>query len=502
MFGKAKTDQWEVAYRELIAEFEAKERDWSALEDSLRRAAAQLGIAAMGQGETLDDALAPVMQFVRTGVGNLDSGLAHLGETLKRAETMRLRSTRTDFVREETPRSTPPAPSQAKATADPEPCVTQPGENSALADQAGPARADPTPEPHGQTTKTRLQHIDLAVIVDALTSRLAKIREFEDLAAQFRQRSRSAEDTDWSATLNALADGIAQVISSLNAERSELELFLETVTTQLSQFEQWTQWHLSDAKLRQQDSSDLEAAVSEHMQGIHEEMEQSFDLGDLKQKVQRRLQSVADRFRSFRENEAKRFDESEQRNRELADEVGRLQKKTAVLSEICGNQKNRLMYDSLTRVHSRYAYEQRLLEEYQRWRRNAGPLAYTLWDIDKFKSVNDTYGHDAGDRLLRRIGRIIQDHKRGEDFVARIGGEEFALLLPQTDARTALVLADRLREVIASTPFHYRGSPERVTISCGVTEFREGDTPAGVYKRADEALYAAKRHGRNRCVEI
>jgi len=123
-----------------------------------------------------------------------------------------------------------------------------------------------------------------------------------------------------------------------------------------------------------------------------------------------------------------------------------------------------------------------------------------LWDIDKFKSINDTYGHDAGDRLLRRIGRIINKHKRAEDFIARIGGEEFALLLPATDADSALVIADRLREAIADTPFHYRGSPETVTISCGITEFRDGDTPLSIYQRADKALYEAKNSGRNLCI--
>jgi diguanylate cyclase len=510
MFGKPKTDQWELAYRELIMEFEAKEREWSKLEDGLRRAAAQLGIAAMGQSDALDDALAPIVQFARTGTGtgtgtgSIDADLARLGDTLKRAEVAQTKHPGVDVRRE--PRQAPSTAASARPT---QATTTEPliAEDLEAEVQAPAASADAQAstaaaiEAPAHAAGTPLQHVDIAVIVDALTARLAKIREFEDLAAQFAQRSRDLNEGDWSTTLNGLADGIAQVIGSLNAERQELESFLETVKSQLAQFEKWTNWHLSDAKLRQQDSHELEAAVSQHMQGIHDEMEKSADLGDLKSAVQRRLQSVADRFRAFRESEAKRYDQSEQRNRELADEVGRLQEKTEVLSKICGSQQDRLMYDALTRVHSRYAYEQRLVEEYRRWRRNGGPLAYALWDIDKFKSINDTYGHDAGDRLLRRIGRIIQAHKRGEDFLARIGGEEFALLLPQTDAHTAMGLADRLREVIASTPFHYRGSPEHITLSCGVTEFREGDTPITVYKRADEALYEAKRSGRNRCVE-
>ncbi len=158
------------------------------------------------------------------------------------------------------------------------------------------------------------------------------------------------------------------------------------------------------------------------------------------------------------------------------------------------------MFDALTKLHSRYAYEERVQQEFERWQNEDSPLVYTLWDVDKFKSINDEYGHDAGDRLLRRIGLIMNKHRRCEDFIARIGGEEFVLLLPGSTLEQAIGIADRLREAVASTPFNYRGKRRSVTISCGITEFRPGDTPLIVYKRADQALYEAKNGGRNRCI--
>ena len=91
-------------------------------------------------------------------------------------------------------------------------------------------------------------------------------------------------------------------------------------------------------------------------------------------------------------------------------------------------------------------------------------------------------------------------HKRTEDFLARIGGEEFVLLLPMTTLDAGLVVANKLRVEIEETAFRHKGQPERITISCGLTEFRPGDTPVAVYARADEALYKAKEQGRNRCV--
>jgi diguanylate cyclase len=157
------------------------------------------------------------------------------------------------------------------------------------------------------------------------------------------------------------------------------------------------------------------------------------------------------------------------------------------------------MLDSLTGVHSRYAYEQRLEEEFQRWQRHAQPLTFSVWDIDFFKRVNDTYGHDVGDRMLRGVADLLGRKKRTEDFLARIGGEEFVLLLPMTTLEAAVGVADKLRSAIETTTFIHHGKPVPVTISCGLTEFREGDLPATVYERADRALYQAKNGGRNRC---
>ena len=158
------------------------------------------------------------------------------------------------------------------------------------------------------------------------------------------------------------------------------------------------------------------------------------------------------------------------------------------------------MTDSLTGAHSRYAYERRIAEEFQRWQRHSQPLSFSIWDIDLFKGVNDSYGHEAGDRLLRGVADLLGRNKRGEDFLARIGGEEFVLLLPMTPLDAAQAVAEKLRAVIETAAFRHHGEPVKVTISSGLTEFRAGDTPTAVYERADRALYQAKQQGRNRCI--
>ena len=104
---------------------------------------------------------------------------------------------------------------------------------------------------------------------------------------------------------------------------------------------------------------------------------------------------------------------------------------------------------------------QRINEEHQRWQRHSQPLTYTIWDIDLFKRINDQYGHEAGDRLLRAVAEILNRDKRAEDFLARIGGEEFVLLLPMTTLEAGLIVANKLRVAIEEAPFRHKRQPER-----------------------------------------
>jgi diguanylate cyclase len=236
------------------------------------------------------------------------------------------------------------------------------------------------------------------------------------------------------------------------------------------------------------------------MHGLHQEVESSPDLVSLKVKVQVRLDNVAEQLLEFRRREEHRHAEDEERTQELRKEVLQLKGRTDELIEVCADQESRLMIDSLTGAHSRYAYERRLAEEFQRWQRHSQPLAFSMWDIDFFKRVNDTCGHEAGDKLLHAVADLMDRHKRTEDFLARVGGEEFVLLLPMTSLDAATVVTDKLRRAIEKAAFRHHGEPVQVTISCGLTEFRSGDTPTSVYERADRALYQAKEQGRNRCV--
>lgn len=153
--------------------------------------------------------------------------------------------------------------------------------------------------------------------------------------------------------------------------------------------------------------------------------------------------------------------------------------------------------DALTGIPNRGAFDRRLDEEVLRAQRYGNPLSLVVLDVDRFKDYNDSFGHAAGDKVLKAVAGMLQGISRTSDFVARFGGEEFTAILPGTSLHGAAIMSERFRRGIADADWDGR----QVTISVGVAELADSDTPQSLLKRADEALYAAKSRGRNRVAE-
>jgi diguanylate cyclase (GGDEF)-like protein len=161
--------------------------------------------------------------------------------------------------------------------------------------------------------------------------------------------------------------------------------------------------------------------------------------------------------------------------------------------------KARADHDGLTRISNRHHFDVRLREEMKRHQRHQDELSLMMLDLDYFKSINDTYGHLAGDMVLREVGKILQKTLRESDFPARYGGEEFVVILPQTREDQAWLLAERLRGVIGQTTFRFQRKRFRVTASIGIAGVKPGALarPESLIHKADQALYLAKTSGRN-----
>jgi diguanylate cyclase (GGDEF)-like protein len=191
-------------------------------------------------------------------------------------------------------------------------------------------------------------------------------------------------------------------------------------------------------------------------------------------------------------------EEVQKRTQELNQALTQLETANAILDEISHT-------DSLTQIANRRAFDIHLAIEYKGACRDNSPLALVLIDIDHFKVFNDTHGHQAGDKVLQEVASILAEHAtRPGDKVFRYGGEEFAVLLRNTDLAGARVVAERMRTSIEENPIHLHGQMHAVTISGGIAVFAPGEntmlsmSDEDLVLQADKCLYHAKASGRNR----
>lgn len=183
----------------------------------------------------------------------------------------------------------------------------------------------------------------------------------------------------------------------------------------------------------------------------------------------------------------------EDRLHAVREQVDQVQAHVATLESALADANQMALTDPLTGLGNRRALDVRVKQLAQ----SAGSTGVLAVDIDHFKRVNDTYGHDAGDLMIRRLAEVMRRAVRGDDGVYRVGGEEFAVVLPGSDEATARAVAERIRERFAVATVHHEGRDLTCTVSIGVAVWNANVTFKEVRKRADEALYAAKHGGRD-----
>ncbi len=226
-------------------------------------------------------------------------------------------------------------------------------------------------------------------------------------------------------------------------------------------------------------------------------------LEELRQVVLAKISSIKKALETKRKQEEVINRELDRRFRRLQrdlvhinQEIHRVQSRERLLEQ-------QVLIDPLTGALNRRAYEQRIQEEWQRFKRYGHVFSLIVLDLDHFKKINDEYGHSAGDLVLKEVVRRIKKNVRESDLVFRYGGEEFVVLLPGTELKGAIEVGSKIRSLIHNTKFLYKGNVIKLTISAGVTQTFDTDgDPLDVFDRADMALYQAKASGRNKVISI
>jgi diguanylate cyclase len=338
------------------------------------------------------------------------------------------------------------------------------------------------------------------VLMDLL-ERLSLPTDLSKKATKIRHQIETGiDDAQLPAIINDIADIISTLGSQVVTDKHDYEEFLKSLTSRLNELDQHIRTTITEDASAFEKRKVMGQAVDEQVLGIRNEVEDADDLDILKSTVSDRLDFLNQHFENYRRSDLQRFTQSQQQIKELNSRLQAMEQESVELRESAERSRDLALKDALTGIWNRQALNEDLEKEYIRWQRYQKPLSLVVWDIDLFKRVNDEYGHAAGDKVLTTIARIFMQATRDADFIARFGGEEFVGIFPETRLEDALTLANKIRDKVTSSRFHYENKPVLITASAGLATFRPNDTIDDVFKRADAALYRAKASGRNCCL--
>jgi diguanylate cyclase len=447
---------WKQKYRDSLVEMEAEERRWREVEQILRRLIGRLCAAGMGLDTQLDDELTALAAANRRNADAQE--LERLAKSLTSAVvTLDATSPVLKILAPVTP-----APVSA----------------------ARPKRWDAT-----------------CAAVAGLLARL-KTGEADDSTAQQLIAQLAGAETD--ATLAVIVTRVADLVGrrgeSIARERLQAASVLSQVTQRLEEMAGYLTESNSANRNHFDDTLSLNDTVMLHVRELSHEINGATELALLQSAVTTRLESLTRQVCDFRAREETRLTEYNGRAENMRTRIANLERETQELHSKLDLEKHGARLDPLTGVDNRKSFDERFAQEIARRAQGGGPLVMLLWDIDSFKVINDSYGHRAGDRVLQAVAGCFKTALRAGDFVARIGGEEFAVLLSGIGLAEAVTMANEVRSAVEGLRFHFRGAPVRVTVSCGVTELTSADAPEAAFDRADAALYRAKNSGKNLCV--
>ncbi len=352
----------------------------------------------------------------------------------------------------------------------------------------------------GPSDEERYGHICRQISLE-LTNLLSELTFAEDSAAQMDSIRQSLLDKlSIEQLLEACLKTINVIISSINKERQSAEHFLLKLNDALSSVQQAVVSSLGSSSELKAKMQSLNQQIELQITHLGEASQKATSLEQLKLLVSDKLAAISGSLREKDQLEQQErssllltLANMEQRLNELEQDANNFKKR---ISE----QQFRSLQDALTEIPNRAAFDERYQLEIKRWQRYKKPMCIALADVDHFKNINDSYGHSAGDKTLKAIARMLKQSLRETDFIARYGGEEFIIIFPETALADLEAPLQALKNKIRKMPFKFKNVSVPITISFGATQFTEQDSNRSAFDRADEALYEAKRAGRDRVI--
>ncbi|VVO12856.1 diguanylate cyclase [Pseudomonas fluorescens] len=313
-------------------------------------------------------------------------------------------------------------------------------------------------------------------------------------------RLRLQNGLNWYELLPILDDLAVLMLAITDSGQHEFEAYLKQLNERLESFQSNLQAASDGHADSRSAAREMDTQIREQVDGLQSSVQEAADLDGLKHVLENHLEGLLGTMDQHRKQRDQREQEVAERLQGLAERVASVEQEAQGYREHLEEQRQKALIDPLTGLPNRAAWSERLDHEVAQWQQHGNPLLLAILDLDHFKRINDNYGHLAGDKVLKLIAGVLRKRLRGSDFIARFGGEEFVLLVPDTPLAVGAKLAESLRVAIEACPFHFKGERVTITVSMGMTAFKPGEHSDLVLKRADLGLYRAKAAGRNSVV--
>lgn len=378
------------------------------------------------------------------------------------------------------------------------PSVQEPAVSSEPVEVLNTARA--ATELAQELSEPGFSHIadDVTTTLRYLLSRLVVPKPLEKRAESINEKLN--ERLNWYELVPLLESTSDFLLEYLGDGQAVIEQFLHTLDKRLKVLRDLVVTQKGTSVQRTSSRNHLHSLVMGQMQDIHSIVSGSDDLEQIGASVTKHVDMIVAAMNTYQSDEDTREKELEEQLEAMQARLIESEAQVIETRKKLDEQRHLATHDALTGLPNREAYDRRLQEEFQRHRRYGGDLSMLVADLDYFKRINDTYGHQAGDMVLKLMAQTIKNSVRASDFVSRFGGEEFVILMPHTNAEQAMQAAEIIRQQIENTPFHYRQERVQITMSIGISHLTADDeTPDVLFERSDKALYRAKDEGRNRC---
>jgi diguanylate cyclase len=311
-------------------------------------------------------------------------------------------------------------------------------------------------------------------------------------------RDRLQHGLNWYELLTILDDLAVLMLAITDSGQHEFEKYLKQLNERLESFQSNLQAASDGHADGRSAAREMDTQIREQVDGLQSSVQDAADLDSLKHVLENHLEGLLGTMDEHQKQRDQREQEVAGRLQGLVERVASMEQEAQGYREHLEEQRQKALIDPLTGLPNRAAWSERLEHEVAQWQQHGNTLLLAMLDLDHFKRINDNYGHLAGDKVLKIIAGVLRKRLRGSDFIARFGGEEFVLLVPDTTLPVGVKLAQTLRAAIEACPFHFKGERVTITVSMGMTAFKPGERSELVLKRADQALYRAKDAGRNK----